>query len=248
MEKPAPSSPAKQAGLALLVAVGCTVALRLLPSPWGFFVGWPLVLFSTYAHEMSHGVAALLVGGQFESFRMWADASGIAQTASRGGPLASAAISAGGLLGPAVAAAALFIAGCRPATARIGLAALGVLMLASDVLLVRNGFGLVFVGAAGALFVVLARALSAGRAQGLVLFLAVQLAITVFTRADYLFMAVARTSGGELPSDTAAIAKALGGSYLLWGVVVGAISLAVLWGGVSLFLRANAPRGDRGAA
>ena len=74
---------------------------------------------------------------------------------------------------------------------------------------------------------------------GLVLFLAVQLAITVFTRADYLFMATAHTSGGDLPSDTASIAKALGGSYLIWGVVVGAISLVVLWGGVSLFLRMN---------
>ena len=39
-----------------------------------------LVLLSTLAHELGHGIAALLVGGGFESFVLYADGSGAAMT------------------------------------------------------------------------------------------------------------------------------------------------------------------------
>ena len=40
---------------------------------------------ATYAHEMGHGLTAVIVGGEFEYFKMWADGSGVAMHLSPGG-------------------------------------------------------------------------------------------------------------------------------------------------------------------
>lgn len=235
-----------QAGLVLLVTVGLTVAMHFLPQPWGYWVGWPLLLLSTYAHEMCHGLAALLVGGHFQSFRMWPDASGVAQTAVGSGAIARAVVSGGGLVGPALFAGLLFALGSRPRLARAGLLVFGLLLLASDVLVVRNPFGLAYVGLVGALLLLAARRLSPGWARGVVLFLAAQLSLSVFSRADYLFTRVARTSGGDMPSDVENMAQALGLPWFVWGAVCGGLSVLVLAGGVWLFLRTNRGSDDHG--
>lgn len=228
-----------QALLVLLITVGLTAGLHVLPQPWGWRLAWPLMVLSTYAHEMCHGLAALMVGGHFDSFRMWPDGSGIASTSRPPSTVADALIPAGGLVGPALVAAVLFLFGCRPRLARGGLLAFGLALVASDVLVVRNGFGVIFVGATGALLLLLAVRLSPGWARGVVLFLAAQLSLSVFTRADYLFVREAKTSGGTLPSDVEQMARALGPPYFVWGLVCGGLSLLVLWAGVWLFLRTN---------
>src|SRR5262249_42107958 len=83
----------------LIASIALTVAVYALP--FGRTVGYPLMLLSTLAHEGGHGVAALLVGGSFRELWIYADGSGIAPVAHTGGRVASAVISAGGLVGPA---------------------------------------------------------------------------------------------------------------------------------------------------
>ena len=234
------ASPAAE--VALLVAIGLTLGLYLIPAPWGSRLAWPLLMLSTCAHEMCHGLAALVVGGQFESFRLWPDGSGIASTADSGKPIENAFIAAGGLLGPAVFAAGMFVAASRPRLARYGLGAFGLALLASELLVVRGGFGLVYVGAAGALLLALAVRLSPAWARIVVLFMGAQLSLAVFSRADYLFTKVARTAGGDEPSDVEVIAQALGLPYYFWGLVCGGLSLAVLAAGAWVFRRATRER------
>ena len=65
----------------------------------------------------------------------------------------------------------------------------------------------------------------------------VQLALSVFSRGDYLFTHVARTGNGDFPSDVANMASALWLPYWFWGAVCGAFSVAMLALGVWLFLR-----------
>ena len=60
------------------------------------------------AHELGHGLTALLVGGDFESFKMYSDASGEALTMTPSWWQA-ALVSVGGLLAPALAAAVSFL-------------------------------------------------------------------------------------------------------------------------------------------
>jgi peptidase M50B-like protein len=70
-----------------------------------------------------------------------------------------------------------------------------------------------------------------------VVLIAVQLALAVFSRSDYLFTQTAMTSAGPAPSDVTVMASALFLPYWFWGVLCGALSLALLAGGARRFLR-----------
>src|SRR5438045_3457015 len=98
------SDPVRRARLALVVSVLATFLLYIFGGP----LGYPLVYLSTLVHELGHGVTALLVGGTFDKFEMWKDASGLAYTAAST-PWQEGLIVAGGLVGPAFAAALGFV-------------------------------------------------------------------------------------------------------------------------------------------
>lgn len=225
---------------ALLAATGLSLALYLLPLwvPTLRWLAWPLMLLSTLFHELGHGTAALLVGGGFEALRIYPDGSGVATTLSDGSRSMVAAIAAGGPLAPPLVALALFVAARKPGSARVALWVLcGVLALAVPLWL-RNVFGIGFVTVLATLLVLVALRASARSAQAVVCFLAIQLCLSAFARADYLFTAQARTGLGTMPSDTAQIANVLWLPYWVWGGAIALLSLAVLAAGIVLFARA----------
>ena len=69
-----------QAQRTLAILIGSIVVTVLLYYivPYGRTIAYPLILLSTMAHELGHGVAAILVGASFERFVMHADGSGVA--------------------------------------------------------------------------------------------------------------------------------------------------------------------------
>ncbi|MFT5686163.1 MAG: hypothetical protein ACI8RZ_007119 [Myxococcota bacterium] len=221
-----------RARVALLGSVIVTVLLYVVP--YGQIIAWPLVLLSTLAHEMGHGIAAVGMGGSFESFVMFSDASGLATWSGNVNRFERAFISAGGLIGPSVVAALCFGIGRSTRASRAALVLLGVGLILAEILVVRNlfGFGFVALIAAGSLGLGLK-----GRdaAQWGVLFVGVQLALSVFSRADYLFTATAQTGAGDHPSDVAHIAEALLLPYWFWGGAVGLLSVVVLVAGLASF-------------
>jgi hypothetical protein len=218
---------------ALAWSIALTLALYFVP--FGQLLGYPLVLLSTLVHEVGHGLAAIAVGGRFERFVMFADASGMATATGVVPGWPQALVAAGGLLGPALAAALAFMAARRAAWSRaflVGAALVGVVLL---VLVVRNPFGVGFVGVLVALAGVLGLRASASTVQVVTVFTAVQLSLSVFSRGDYLFVKEAQTGAGTAPSDVALMASALGGPYWVWGLVCGAFSVLVLVAGVRAF-------------
>jgi hypothetical protein len=225
---------------ALLLSVGASVLLQALPFQYYQYIAWPLMLLSTFAHEMGHGIAATLTGGDFLSFKMFADGSGVASSIPGGGRVADAIVSAGGLVGPALLAAILFFFGRRAERGSLALGVLGALFLLADILVVRNLFGLVFVGAVGAACLALWRLTSAETGRFFAVFIAVQLALSVFTRGDYLFTEFAEGQIGKMPSDVAQMQNALFLPYWFWGLVCGAFSVLVLLLGVRAIWTAEA--------
>lgn len=225
----------KRARLLLLGSAAVTFALYMIP--YGEYIAYPLLLISTAIHELGHGVAAELSGGDFVKFMMWSNGSGVAYHTSDGGDLARAFVSAGGLCGPAVLAGAFFVAGRTPKWSRIALGGFGAALALAMILVVRNGFGLAFVGALAAISLGLAIWGRAELSQLAIVFLAVQLALSVYSRGDYLFMQWADTGAGRMPSDSQHMAEALAGPYWLWGGVCALFSAAVLLGGSWYFLR-----------
>lgn len=221
----------------LLASVAITTALYVVP--FGHTIGYPLVLISTVVHEMGHGVAAILVGGSCKALMIYSGGGGIAPNTHPAGPFANGFVSAGGLCGPAVLAALFFLLGTRPRTAVVTLGVAGAVVLGVDAVLVRTLFGIVFMAALGAVAIGVAWKASARTSQLVLLFVAVQLALSVFSRGDYLFMEEATTPAGTFPSDVARMASALGGPYWFWGLVCGGFSVVSLIVGVWIFFRAT---------
>lgn len=221
---------------ALTAAAVLVLALYLAGDavPGVYMLTAPLRWLATFAHETGHGLTALAVGGHFDRLVIFADGSGVATSSGVGCGAPEAAVATGGLVGPALVAALFFAFGTRPRFGRIGLALFGIAMLAVAGLFVRDAFGLAFSVGMGALMIVAAGRLSAAGAQTALLFLALQLSLSVFSDRDYLFTAVAHTGRGDMPSDVAVVATALGGPYWAWGVVIGAVSVGVLAFGLGI--------------
>jgi hypothetical protein len=237
-ESTAPSD-ARWARRFLLAATVVTAALYTLP--YGWYAAYPLVLLSTYVHEVAHGLAALLVGGRFDFLTIHADGSGLASISAGGGRVASAFIAGAGLVGPAIGGAVLLILAARPKLARAGLVVFATLSVVALIAVVRNAFGWGFVGLVAAGCGVVAWRGGGRTAQAVSAFLGVQLALSVFSRADYLFTAVATTGSGTHPSDVANMAEALWFPYWFWGGLCAVLSVAALVSGYRVFLSLTRP-------
>jgi hypothetical protein len=224
----------RQAALFLVGSIIVTVLLYYV-IPYGRTIGRPLMLLSTLAHEMGHGIAGVMMGGDFIKFEMFWNGSGVATTSGHFGRFANAFISAGGLVGPAIVAAIGFAVGRTPKGARRALVVFGIGLILADVLVVRNVFGLVFVAAVAALCLLIAAKGKPWASQLTLLFIASQLALSVFSRGDYLFTATANTSRGPMPSDVAQMAENLFLPYWFWGAVCGLFAVAVLVLGLRAF-------------
>lgn len=224
----------KNARRVFALSLAVTAALYVLP--YGRLLAWPMILISTLAHELGHGLAAALLGGRFEALAIHPDASGVALWSGAFTRAAVATVAAAGLIGPAVASFVLLAGGRTERGARILLTVSGLLLLIVTLLLVRNPFGFFFtLILSGVFLLVVMRA--PGLAQTVVVLLAVQLALAVFSRSDYLFTRVALTASGRGPSDVAVMADALFLPYWFWGGLCGVLSIALLFAGVRIFFR-----------
>lgn len=101
--------------------VALLAALAALAVGWLGPLAYPFRLMTTLVHELGHGLAALLTGGEFLRFVVFPDGSGLAYTA---GGLRLLIIPAG-YVGVALAGAALIALGRGARSSRIALGALG---------------------------------------------------------------------------------------------------------------------------
>jgi MFS family permease len=243
MDKPrAPTSPRKQAAIVLLASVAVTLAMFLIPSPehtWWLLA--PFRWLHIYVHEFGHGIAGLLAGGRFDRFEMYTY-SGVAYTAVSGS-LATAFVCAGGLCGPAVVGGVFLATGRNVRWARLALGAFGAFMALSLVLWTRTPFGWGFGAVVAAISLLVALRAGAAMVQMVLVFLGVQLALSVYTGGGYLFTQYVTIQNGHRgPSDTQAMADALGGPYWFWGAACAAFSAAVLLAGLWLYVKPGRAR------
>lgn len=126
----------KATSLWLIVAVGL-LAIALSHVPMLGLLFYPIRLFVTFLHEASHGLAAILTGGQLLQFTISPDTSGLAYT--RGGfrPL----ILVAGYAGSCLWGGLLLVASRRAGWEKAVLLSLGAFLLGFTVLFVRNLFG-----------------------------------------------------------------------------------------------------------
>ncbi len=205
--------------------------------PFGSTLLYPLTLFTTWVHEMGHGLTALAFGGEFHRLEIFANASGLAwSSVADGTPRGMVAL--GGLLAPPILGAAILGLVHTPRRARVLLTGLSVALVVSLVLFVRSATGLIAMP-----IVALALAWSAWwgfaehpqRRAIVAQALGVLLALDTLTRmVSYAFADQVTVDGETRGSDITRVAEHLGGHHLLWGLAVtifaiGLLALGVWW-------------------
>ena len=229
----------QQAYRTMGILIGSIIVTLLLfyVIPFGRTIAYPLVLLSTLVHELGHGLAAVICGHDFIEFKMFTDGSGVAMTSGGKGAFAQAFVSAGGLVGPALVAAVFFAMGRDERRARFALGAFALMLIVAVIMVVRNRFGVIFVSGTAAVCLFIAAKGRPWISHVVLLFIACQLALAVFSRSDYLFTKYAMTSAGQMPSDVQKMADALFLPYWFWGAACAAISVGVLFMGLRASVR-----------
>ena len=117
----------------------------LLFSLWNTDVIWPLRMLIVLFHELSHGLAAIVTGGEVVELELSRYEGGVAWT--RGGSYFW--IASAGYLGSLLIGVALFVGAVRTRADKAILTGCGVLILLATALYIREGFTLVFCIATG---------------------------------------------------------------------------------------------------
>lgn len=217
------------AGLAAL-----TIALLVLwQIPGVGLVVYPFRLFGTFVHEISHGLAALVTGGNFHRFTVSPDLSGLAWSAGGWRWV----ISSAGYIGSAVFGGVLILLAARGVAARVLLMALGCVLGLLCLLFVRNLFGIATgLGLAAAMFLAGYR-LRPPWSDIVLLVLALQLVLDGF---NSLFTLLRLSSASNVQTDALSMAQATGIPAVVWTVVWAGLSLAMLFVTLRLAYRRRA--------
>lgn len=212
----------------LIGAFGAAVVLSIVLGQfaWGRRVVYPFALFGTWAHEMGHGIGGLITGNSFKELELYQSLGGQALVGGADG-WSQVAVSALGLIGPALLGAVVMVAGSRSLTAPYVLSSLAVVVGLSTLIWVRNLFGFVAMLAIAAALGLAARFGSPLVRVVLVQLLAVQLALAAWSSRDYLFVDGFERNGFQ-KSDTQRIADELFLPYWFWGALLGGLSIVVL--------------------
>lgn len=219
---------------ALLLAAAAVLVVSAFV-PFGSTVLYPLTLFTTWVHEMGHGLTALAFGGEFHQLEIFANASGLAQSSVADG-VPRGMVALGGLLAPPILGAAILGGVHGPRRARVLLTGLSIAIVVSLVLYVRSATGLI---AMPVVAITLAWSAWWGFAANperrvvVAQALGVLLALDTLTRmVSYVFEDKVTVDGETRGTDITRVADHLGGHYLLWGVVVTGLALGLLALGV----------------
>lgn len=208
--------------------------------PFGRTLLYPLTLLATWVHEMGHGLTALCTGGGFTSLDVFANGSGLAYTTTSQ-PWQSGLTSAGGLLAPPIVGAILLATSRGPRRARGLLAGLCVAIMISLLVWVRSLTGWIVLPLVVAMLLFAVLKTSERKRMVFAQLIGVILAIDTVSGSGYLFTSEVTVDGVTRPSDISNVANAFGGSYIGWGLLLAAVSFALLALGLFLAWRREGP-------
>jgi hypothetical protein len=205
------------------VAVSLIVSL----TPWAEVILYPFKLFTTWVHECGHAVATLLVGGRVTAITIQPDTSGLTHSLVPTGRMARGVVATAGYLGAATVGCLLMAATRVERWSHTILLGLGVCMIVTILLWMRNLFGVIVVLAWGVALIALARGRMARTGRFVLSLLAIQVALNSVYDIRVLF------SIGHGASD----ARTMESLFLLpswmwataWMVTSVAMLVATLW-------------------
>jgi hypothetical protein len=211
------------------------VSLVVSLTPWAHVLLYPFRLFSTWVHECGHALMTVLVGGYVRSITIQPDTSGLTQSLVPSGRVARGLVASSGYLGAAVVGCLLMAATRVDKWAHVILLSLGVFMLLTLVLWIRNPFGFAVVLAWGVVLVALARRGIGHAPRFLLSLLAIQVALNSVYDIRGLFLL------GRRQSDAATMAGLFLAPPWVWATLWMIMGIAML--GATLWMTRGSSRG-----
>lgn len=215
----------------------------VLHVPYLKFTLYPFMIFSTWVHEMCHGMAALIVRGGIQKLYVYKDGSGLCYTWTTGEDWKRAFVASAGYTGTAVIGAILLAFRRTLRGPTVGLLGMGFAMLLSCALYVRNTFGIVSVLCIGSCIMLCGWKLPAKWVLHLYCFLAGTCSFNALDSINDLFdmqPGQAYVNGQQTSTDAHTVADLIGFTYgfwaLLWlvfALVMSAIGLLLPFNGVT---------------
>lgn len=217
----------RRVGLSWLLTAGIITAI-LWQLPGGDYILYPFTILATWFHEMSHGLMAMLLGGDFVKLEIFPSGSGVATYAVpfNWDPVSRALVAAAGPMGPPLAGAILILVSRNRNMVNWCLKILGAFLLISTVIWVRSPFGYIFIPLLGALIFGLGLIPSQSFQTFAVQFLGVQACISTYHQLGYLYSYRAGPFG---LSDTAQIQQELLLPYWFWATLMAVASATILF-------------------
>ncbi len=187
------------------------------------FLMYPFNLLATWIHEMSHGLTAAALGGDFKKLVINSDTSGYAQYAynpSTMGTFAKATIASAGYMGTAIFGTIMLFFRKKDKFVKIFSVLFGVLMILSLIIYIRSWVGVFFAVPFSALLLFVGLKSNAEFNKFFYNFLASQIALNSLLDINVLFSVGTKTGGvagaASLQSDAAKVADLLIFPYWFW--------------------------------
>jgi hypothetical protein len=198
----------------------CVIMLILMNLDTGRYILYPFLLFATWVHEMSHGTAAILVGGSIKKLEIYQDGGGICWNSLDGVTWKKAVVASAGYTGTAFWGCILLLFRRTVLGPTIGSITIGVAMVLSCALFVRNTFGFVVLFTEGLTLIFCAWFLPAAWLDNLFAFLAANCSMNALLDIRNLYGPAQNYNGDTLMNtDAQAVAEYWGGDYRLWATL-----------------------------
>lgn len=202
----------------VLMSVG-TVTL------WQFDIGqlimYPFTILSTWFHEMAHGLAAMILGGDFQKLEITPNGSGAAYftTDVLFGGLGIAIVAAAGPIGPGVFGSFLILIS-RSKYVRTVLVLFSIFMFATVLIWIRTWFGAIFIAVFAILLLLVSLKANEIWLRRISTLIGIQAIISVYQSFGYLFSTSSDYYSFAGKTDTEVIQSILLLPYWFWATLI----------------------------
>lgn len=210
-------------GRLLLITLAILIVMNV---PFLRWILYPFILFSTWIHEICHGMAAIFVGGRIAKLEIFRDGSGLAYTSLPSSSGRGFIISAG-YQGTAVVGCLLLMLRRTKRGPRTCLMAIAVFMILSVMLWIRNAFGILFLLLLGVVLAVSAWKLPSLWLRNLYVCIAAMTSLDAIASVKHLFGNEFTVNGQTSSTDAHSMAELKGGSHTMWAFIWLLLSLSL---------------------